>query len=75
MSDFFDEIARQAKKLTAEERAKLAENLLESLQSPISDIEAAWEKEIGERVAAFERGESLTLPAESVFAEARYVSR
>ena len=44
MSDFFDEIARQARKLTAEERAKLAENLLESLQSPISDIAAAWEK-------------------------------
>ena len=75
MSDFFDEIARQARKLTAEESAKLAENLLESLQSPISDIAAAWEKEIGERVAAFERGGSVTLPAEAVFAEARYISR
>jgi putative addiction module component (TIGR02574 family) len=75
VSDYFDEIARQARKLSAEERAKLAESLLESLQSPISEIEAAWAKEIGERVAAFERGEAVTLPAEAVFAEARYVSQ
>jgi hypothetical protein len=33
------------------------------------------QKEIGERVAAFERGASVTLPAEAVFAEARYVSQ
>jgi putative addiction module component (TIGR02574 family) len=60
---------------TAEERAKLAESMLESLQTPISENEAAWNKEIEQRVAAFDRGESQTHTAAEVFAEARYPSR
>jgi putative addiction module component (TIGR02574 family) len=55
-----------------EERAHLAEVLLESLRgSPLSEIETEWEREIEKRVAAFERGELQTYPAEDVFAEAR----
>ena len=40
------QIEEQARALTAEERAKLVEALLESLHSPISDIERAWAEEI-----------------------------
>ena len=59
-----------------EERAKLAEVLLESLQTPpLSDIEAEWAREIEDRVAAFDRGETETYAAEDVFAEARRLSR
>ena len=55
-----------------EERAYLAEALLESLrEAPLGEIEAAWEREIEERVAAFDRGELVTHSAEEVFAEAR----
>ena len=70
------EIEQQARALAAEERAKLAEVLLESLQTPpLSDIEGEWAREIEERVAAFDRGETTTYAAEDVFAEARCLSR
>jgi putative addiction module component (TIGR02574 family) len=58
--------------LPPEERARLADALLGSLQEPPSaEIEVAWDREIEARVAAYERGEGKTYPAEEVFAEAR----
>lgn len=75
MTTSFTEIERQARKLTPEERAKLAETLLESLQLSSSDIEAAWAQEIEDRVDAFNRGEIPTYAAEDVFAEAQHLSR
>jgi putative addiction module component (TIGR02574 family) len=65
----------QARGLSAEERAKLAESMLESLHAPLSDIETAWAEEVERRVAAFDRGELPSYPAEDVFAEARRMSR
>ncbi len=76
MSDTLEELERQARLLSAEERARLAEMLLESLQdAPLAEIEAAWDREIEERVAAYDRGELQTYPAEEVFAEARRLAR
>lgn len=76
MSSSLKEIEQQARNLSTEERAKLAEILLESLQSPpLSDIEAEWAREIENRVAAYDRGEVETYAAEDVFAEARHLSR
>ncbi len=75
MSVSLKEIEEQARSLSAEERAKLAEAMLESLHSPLSDIEAAWAEEIEQRVAAFDRGELASYSAEDVFAEARRLSR
>lgn len=75
MATSFGDIEQQVRALTPEERAKLAETLLESLQAPLSNIEAAWVQEIEERVAAFDRGETQTYAAEDVFAEARRLSR
>jgi len=54
-----------------EDRAKLAESMLESLHVPQSSIEAAWADQIERRVAAFDRGELHTYSAEVVFSEAR----
>jgi putative addiction module component (TIGR02574 family) len=71
MSVSLKQIEEQAKALTADERAKLAESMLESLHTPVSEIEAAWSEEIERRVAAFDRGEMPEYPAEDVFAEAR----
>lgn len=76
MAASLKEIEQQARALATEERAKLAEVLLESLQTPpLSDIEAEWAREIEDRVAAFDRGETKTYAAEGVFAEARRLSR
>lgn len=76
MSNALKELEKQAKSLTAEERAQLAEYLLESIQDPpLAEIEAAWDREIEERAAAYDRGELQTISAEDVFAEARRLAR
>lgn len=70
------EVENQARMLSPDERARLAEVLLESIQNgPLSEIEAAWQLEIGSRVTAYERGENQTFPAEDVFAEAQRITR
>lgn len=68
-------IKQQVLELSNEERAKLAELLLESVRAPVADVEAAWADEIEKRVSAFDRGEMQSYPAEDVFAEARSLSR
>jgi len=76
MTELVKELDRQARQSAAEERAQLAELLLESLhEGPLAEIEAAWAVEIRERAAAFERGELQTYPAEEVFAEARRIAK
>lgn len=76
MSNTLKELEAQARSLSPDERARLAASLLESLRdAPLADIEKAWEVEIAERVAAYDRGELPTFSAESVFAEARRLAR
>lgn len=65
------QIEDQARVLPPGERAKLVESLLESLHSPLAEIEQAWAAENERRVAAFDRGEVSAYPAEDVFAEAK----
>ena len=76
MSLVFSELEQQARSLPAEERARLVEVLLASLrQTEIAEIEADWNREIAERVRAYERGEAQAFSAEDVFAEARRVAK
>jgi len=76
MANTLKELEAQARSLSPDERARLAEMLLESLrEAPLAEIEKAWEVEIAERAAAYDRGELPTLSAESVFAEARRLAR
>lgn len=75
MPDLVGGLAEQGRALPPEERSRLIELLLESLhEPPLSEIEAAWNKEIERRVAAYQRGETQTFPAEDVFAEARRIA-
>jgi putative addiction module component (TIGR02574 family) len=68
----FAEVEAQVRQLPPEERARLAELLLESLVEVSSPrVLAAWDAEISARVAAYERGEVTLIPAEEVFARAR----
>lgn len=72
MSAIFAELEQRARTLSPEERARLAEVLLESLHdTSLSEIENEWEKEIALRVAAYDDGEVQVHFAEDVFAEAR----
>ena len=75
MTATFKELEEQAQTLAGEDRAKLAETLLDSLQMPVGEIQTAWAEEIEERVAAFDAGETKTFAAEYVFAEARHLDR
>ena len=75
MSDLVSEIASQARSLSAEERSRLVGLLIETLHdSPLVEVEVAWEKEIVRRVEAYERGEVETYTAEEVFAEAHRIA-
>lgn len=76
MSISLAEMEQQARLLSPDERARLAEVLLESLQdTSLSEIEAEWQREIETRVAAYDKGEIETYPAEGVFAEAQRIAR
>ena len=58
------QILREAMALSAEERARLAEELLTSLDSAAqSEIDRAWAEEAERRIDAFEAGK---VPAEDV---------
>ena len=76
MSSLLAELSTRARLLTPEERAQLAEGLLESLQDWASpEIEAAWDTEILKRIDEYERGEAVLSPATDVFAEARRLTQ
>ena len=59
-----------------EERAQLAQQLLESVERDSDpEVQAAWESEIASRIAMYERGEATLIPAEDVFAAARRLTK
>ena len=56
-----------ALKLTANERAEVAEQLIASLDEvPDTDVEQAWQEEVQRRLGQIERGEVKTIPWEEV---------
>jgi putative addiction module component (TIGR02574 family) len=70
-----EELAAQGRALAPEERVRLLDLLLESLEpNPLPDIELAWAKEIERRVAAHDRGEGELFDAEDVLAEAEKIA-
>ena len=72
MQDMVEKLVQRGLSLTPEDRARLAERLLDSIHESSSPaIEAAWSEEIERRVAAHRRGEVEVFEAEEVFAEAR----
>ncbi len=76
MSALLDELAKKAQTLTLEERAQLAQALLASVERDADpDVQAAWEAEIADRIAKYERGDARLIPAAEVFAAARRLTR
>lgn len=72
MTHLFAEVERQARQLSMEDRARLAELLLETLpEAQWTEFEEEWRLEVETRAAAYERGEDDLHDAEEVFAEAR----
>ena len=76
MSVSFAVVEQQATALLPDERARLAEILLESLHNDsVTEIEAEWQQEIAQRAALYDCGEAECFPAEQVFAEAMRLSK
>ena len=72
MTTIVDELTLKARSLPAEDRARLAEDLLSSLQEDADPaIEAAWDSEIRRRLDEVEAGTAKLIPAAEVFAEVR----
>ena len=75
MAALLKNIEEQVRSLSAEDRAMLAESMLESLHTSINDIEVAWAEETEDCVRAFDSGEIPSYSAEEVFTEAHRTLR
>jgi putative addiction module component (TIGR02574 family) len=76
MNDQVVELAERGKALTPEDRSRLVDMLLESLnEAPLAEVEAAWDKEVENRLAAYDRGEIQAIDGEEVLAKARALAR
>jgi putative addiction module component (TIGR02574 family) len=70
VSTLVEELSQRALALSPEDRARLAEELLASLDDEVdADSDVAWEDEIGRRVDDIKAGRAKLIPAEEVFAE------
>jgi putative addiction module component (TIGR02574 family) len=67
MSQTTDEIMAAAMALSPEERARLADSLLESLSTPEQrEIDQSWAEEAERRIEEYEAGGITTIPADKV---------
>ena len=72
MTTLVEELTQRARTLSAEDRARLAEDLLASLEAESdsgAESDAAWEQEIQRRVAEVKSGTAKLVSAEDVHAE------
>ena len=75
MADLVSELAEQGRTLPPEERVRLLNLLLESLdETSTTEVESAWSIEIARRGAAHERGEGKLYDAEEIMAEAARIA-
>ena len=69
MAATFDALALEALVLPVDQRIALAHQLLSSVEAdPDPEADAAWEKEIAQRIARSDSGETTAIPATEVFA-------
>ncbi len=72
MHDQVAELVQKGRLLPPEERERLVEGLLESLnEGASSSLDPTWEAEIERRLAEYDRGEVQAIDADVVFAKAR----
>ena len=71
MSSLVEELSQKARALPPEERVRLAEELLATVQEVDLEVEAAWDEEIRLRIAEVDSGTAKLVPADEVFAEVR----
>ena len=76
MTDPIAELSRRARELAPEDRARLAQELLASLELALEpEVDAAWDNELRGRVADLEAGTAKLVRADEVFERARRILR
>lgn len=75
MTDLVAELSERAKSLPPEDRARLAEELLASLDPHEEGVEAAWDAELRRRIDSVEQGTVEMIPANEAFAAVRQALR
>lgn len=70
MSLTYEQVAAEAMRLSAEQRADLADKLWVSVDTPEA-VATAWDAEVERRIAQIDSGEVETIPFEDVMAELR----
>ena len=69
MTNAAKNLSAQARKLSADERLELVDDILASLDEPDPAIDRLWAKEAEERLAAYRRGEIKAVPLQEVLAK------
>ena len=62
-----NEVLEQALELKANERSKLIDELLKSLDKPDVEIYEIWADEANNRLEAYRKGEIKAVPMENIF--------
>ncbi len=75
MSDLVAELSARAQALSAQDRARLAEELLASLDPHEADVAAAWDAGLCRRIDEVERGVVEPIPADQASAQVRQALR
>lgn len=63
------DLLKRALELPAEERAALANTLLDSLDTKSESVEEAWDQEVARRIEDLKAGRAVTVPWEQLHQE------
>ena len=69
------ELIAEISDLPVEQRARIADLILQTLNTPDPDIELAWIQEVEERLEEYEKGNVELIPAREVFKSLREITR
>ncbi len=69
MNPEVSDLLKRALALSDDERAALANTLLDSLETRSESVEEAWDEEVARRMADLKAGKALTVPWEELHRE------
>jgi len=69
MSPEVSDLLKRALALPADERAALANTLLDSLETASESVEQAWDEEVARRIEDLKTGKAVTVPWEQLHRE------
>ncbi|MBV9624343.1 MAG: addiction module protein [Acidobacteria bacterium] len=69
MSPELSDLLKRALALPVDERAALANTLLDSLETPNEAVDVAWDEEVARRMQDLKAGRAVTVPWEQLHRE------